>query len=39
MIQIVNITLFEKMLLLQAITDVEVIEQEPSINNRLDLFS
>jgi IS4 transposase len=38
-LQIVSVTLFEKMPLLQALTDVETIEQEVSINNQLNLFS
>ena len=38
-LQIVSVTLFEKMPLLQALTDVENIEQETSINNQLNLFS
>jgi hypothetical protein len=38
-LQIVSVTLFEKMPLLQALTDVETIEQEVLINNQLNLFS
>jgi IS4 transposase len=38
-LQIISVTLFEKIPLLQALTDVETIEQEVSINNQLNLFS
>ena len=38
-LQIVSVTLFEKMPLLQALTDEETIEQEVLINNQLNLFS
>ena len=38
-LQIVSVTLFEKMPLLQALTDVETIEQEVLINNQLNLFN
>ena len=38
-LQIVSVTLFEKMPLLQALTDLETIEQEVLINNQLNLFS
>ena len=38
-LQIVSVTLFEKMPLLQALTDIETIEQEVLINNQLNLFS
>jgi IS4 transposase len=38
-LQIISVTLFEKMPLLQALTDVEAIEQESSTNNQLNLFS
>ena len=38
-LQIGSVTLFEKMPLLQALTDVETIEQNTSTNNQLNLFS
>ena len=38
-LQIESVTLFEKMPLLQALTDIETIEQEVLINNQLNLFS
>ena len=38
-LQIVSVTLFEKIPLLQALTDIEVIEQNTSTNNQLNLFS
>jgi IS4 transposase len=38
-LQIVSVTLFEKIPLLQALIDVEVTEQEPLTDNKLNLFS
>jgi IS4 transposase len=38
-LQIVSVTLFEKIPLLQALIDVEVTEQEPLTDNQLNLFS
>jgi IS4 transposase len=38
-LQILSVTLFEKMQLLQTITGVEIIEPDSSINNQLNLFS
>jgi IS4 transposase len=38
-LQIISVTLFEKMPLLQALTDVEVEEEEVSTCNQLNLFS
>jgi hypothetical protein len=38
-LQILSVTLFEKMPLLQALTDVETIEQDALTNNQLNLFS
>ena len=38
-LQIVSVTLFEKIPLLQALTDIEVIEQNTSTNNQLNLFN
>jgi IS4 transposase len=37
-LQIVSVTLFEKIPLLQALTDVEKIEEIAEINNQLNLF-
>lgn len=38
-LQIVSVTLFEKMPLLQAFTDVDVIEQETMLDNQMNLFT
>jgi len=38
-LQIISVTLFEKMPLLQTLTDVEVDEQEVSVCNQLNLFN
>ena len=38
-LQIVSVTLFEKIPLLQAFTDAEVIEEKTEDNNQLNLFN
>ena len=37
-LQIVSVTLFEKIPLLQALTDIEIIEESIEVNNQLNLF-
>jgi hypothetical protein len=37
--QIVSVMLLEKIPLLQALTDIEVLEQNTSTNNQLNLFN
>ncbi len=37
-LQIVSVTLFEKIPLLQALTDVDVMEENTDTNNQLNLF-
>ncbi|MGB8259270.1 MAG: IS4 family transposase, partial [Terracidiphilus sp.] len=37
-LQIVSVTLFEKISLLQALTDVDVMEENTDTNNQLNLF-
>jgi hypothetical protein len=37
-LQIISVTLFEKIPLLQALTDVEMIEENCEVNNQLNLF-
>jgi IS4 transposase len=37
-LQIVSVTLFEKIPLLQAFTDMEIIEENADVNNQLNLF-
>lgn len=38
-LQIVSVTLFEKIPLLQALTDVEIVEENTETNNQLNLFN
>jgi len=38
-LQIVSVALFEKMPLLQALTDVDVVEQETMLDNQMNLFT